>query len=159
MDELEGVHIILVNLLAPVQERLRVQVIRAGRIVRIRGAVILVPENDEMLALPAATEIVEAGTLERIVERTRHVPLPRALVELGVHVDLAIVGHVGGSQVPACRGQLLFLRGRRRRRLRFRLLLASHREEYGQGQHSQYSESSAFHFEYAFLSKKVSDHS
>ena len=62
---------------------------------------------------------------------TRHIPLPRALVELGVHMDLVIVGDIGGSQISARRRKFLFLRRRRWRRFRFGLFLTSRHQDDG----------------------------
>ena len=152
MGELQYVDIVSIDFFAPVQECFRVQMVGTRRLVRRRGAIVPVPENDEMLALPAAPEIVQARTLERVVERTRHVPVPRALVELGVHVDLFVVGHVGRFQVIGRRLIRLFRLLRLFRillSLRHRrnpgLLLAAHDQEGTHNQGDQCGKSESLH--------------
>ena len=148
VDELQDVDVVGIDLLAPVEERLRVQMIGARRRVRRRGPVVLVPEDDEMLALPAASEIVQARTLERVVERARHVPVPRALVELGVHVDLVIVGNLGRSEVLGRRrriGRIGFLLLVRRGRRDPGLLFAAKNQKGSRNQGAQSGKANRLH--------------
>ncbi len=120
MREFERIDIVRIDFLAPGQEGVRVQVVRSRRIIGRHRLVVLVPEEDEMLALLAAAEIPQALLLERIIESTCHVPAAFLLVELGGHVDLLVVGNIGRLQVAA-RGSELFGRCRLRLRCRVRL--------------------------------------
>ena len=109
MREFERIDIVRIDFLAPGQEGIRVQVVRSRRIIGRRRLVVLVPEEDEMLALLAASEEIQAGTFKRVVERAARIGVPVLLVEFGAHVYLLVVRDIRRGEV----------RGRDRRHLVF----------------------------------------
>ena len=109
MREFERIDIVRIDFLAPGQEGVRVQVVRSRRIIGRRRLVVLVPEDDEMLALLAASEEIQAGTFKRVVERAARIGVPVLLVEFGAHVYLLVVRDIRRGEV----------RGRDRRHLVF----------------------------------------
>ena len=137
MREFERIDIVCIDFLAPGQECVRVQVVRSRRIIGRRRLVVLVPEEDEMLALLAASEVVQALRLERIIERIGNFPAALLLVELGAHVDLLVVGNVGRLQVAARRSNRcrFFLGIRIWFRFRPGRLVATCKQRDGKGQH------------------------
>ena len=91
MSELKGLDIVFVYLFAPLQEGIRIQMIRRSTLVRGLVAKVLVPENDEVLALLAPAEIIETIRKQRIVESACNIPSALVLVELAAHINLVIV--------------------------------------------------------------------
>ena len=147
MREFERIDIVRIDFFAPGQEGVRVQVVRSRRIIGRRRLVVLVPEEDEMLALLAASEVVQTLRLERIIERLGHCPAALLLVELGAHVDLLVVGNVGRLQVAARRSNRcrFFLGIRIWLRFRPGRLVATCKQRDGKGQHGPKTYISFFH--------------